>query len=103
VRAATATPRLAHAVGALVWIDATHYAAHLPIDVGAIAADVLVCSPYKFLRPPPRARVRAGVGRVAVAARYKVRPAPDEPLGHRFETGTQPAPSARSSSRGAST
>ncbi len=42
---------LAHAAGALAWIDAVHYAAHEPIDVGAIGADVLICSPYKFCGP----------------------------------------------------
>jgi cysteine desulfurase family protein (TIGR01976 family) len=81
--------RLAHAVGALVWIDATHYAAHLPIDVRAIDADVLVCSPYKFCGP----HLGLAYGRASVVSQwrpYKVRPAPDEPIGHRFETGTQP-------------
>jgi len=42
---------LAHSVGALAWVDAVHYAAHEPIDVAAIGADVLLCSPYKFCGP----------------------------------------------------
>src|SRR5947209_5682677 len=42
---------LAHSVGALAWIDAVHYAAHEPIDVRAVGADVLICSPYKFCGP----------------------------------------------------
>ena len=42
---------LAHSVGALAWIDAVHYAAHRPIDVREIDADVLLCSPYKFCGP----------------------------------------------------
>ena len=37
--------------GALAWIDAVHYAAHKPIDVRAVDADVLICSPYKFCGP----------------------------------------------------
>src|SRR5262249_9196885 len=43
--------KLAHDAGALAWIDAVHYAAHEPIDVRAIGADVLICSPYKFCGP----------------------------------------------------
>ena len=43
--------RMAHDAGALAWIDAVHYAAHEPIDVRAIDADVLICSPYKFCGP----------------------------------------------------
>jgi selenocysteine lyase/cysteine desulfurase len=39
--------RLAHSVGALAWIDAVHYAAHEPIDVRAVDADVLLCSPVQ--------------------------------------------------------
>lgn len=42
---------LAHAVGALVYIDAVHYAAHEFIDPAALGADFIVCSPYKFLGP----------------------------------------------------
>jgi selenocysteine lyase/cysteine desulfurase len=43
--------RLAHDAGALAWIDAVHYAAHEPIDVRAVGADILLCSPYKFCGP----------------------------------------------------
>ncbi len=42
---------LAHEAGALAWVDAVHYGPHGPIDVGAIDADVLVCSPYKYYAP----------------------------------------------------
>lgn len=41
----------AHAVGALVWVDGVHHAAHSFVDVAALGADVYVCSPYKFLGP----------------------------------------------------
>ncbi|MGO9087279.1 MAG: cysteine desulfurase-like protein [Terriglobales bacterium] len=43
--------RLAHAVGALAYIDAVHYAPHGLIDVAAIDCDFLVCSTYKFFGP----------------------------------------------------
>ncbi len=43
--------RLAHAVGALAYIDAVHYAPHGPIDVHALNCDFLVCSTYKFFGP----------------------------------------------------
>ena len=80
---------LAHSVGALAWIDAVHYAAHEPIDVRAVDADVLLCSPYKFCGP----HLGLAYGRAEVIERwrpYKARPAATTPLGRRFETGTQP-------------
>jgi cysteine desulfurase family protein (TIGR01976 family) len=78
---------LAHEAGALAWVDAVHYAPHGPIDVVAAGADVLICSPYKFFGP----HLGLFFGRREVIERwrpYKVRPADDEPVGHRFETGT---------------
>ena len=80
---------LAHSVGALAWVDAVHYAAHEPIDVAAIGADVLLCSPYKFCGP----HLGIAYGRTALLESwrpYKARPAPISPLGRRFETGTLP-------------
>ncbi len=80
---------MAHDAGALAWIDAVHYAAHEPIDVRAIGADVLICSPYKFCGP----HLGVAYGREAVTERwrpYKARPAPMQPLGRRFATGTLP-------------
>ncbi|MDX3579851.1 MULTISPECIES: cysteine desulfurase-like protein [unclassified Streptomyces] len=41
----------AHDVGALVYVDGVHYAAHHLVDVPALGADLFVCSPYKFLGP----------------------------------------------------
>lgn len=41
----------AHAVGALVHVDAVHLAAHDRVDLAGLGADTLVCSPYKFLGP----------------------------------------------------
>jgi cysteine desulfurase family protein (TIGR01976 family) len=43
--------RLAHEHGALVYVDAVHYAPHGPIDVRALDCDFLVCSTYKFFGP----------------------------------------------------
>src|ERR1700738_5311013 len=40
--------RLAHAAGALAYIDAVHYAPHGLIDVAALDSDFLACSAYKF-------------------------------------------------------
>ena len=80
---------LAHDAGALAWVDAVHYAPHGPIDVEAAGVDVLVCSPYKFYGP----HLGLAWARAELLERwrpYKVRPAPDQPLGQRFETGTQP-------------
>ncbi|MBO9341392.1 MAG: cysteine desulfurase-like protein [Roseiflexus sp.] len=79
--------RMAHAVGALVYIDAVHYAPHGPIDVRALDCDFLACSPYKFFAP------HMGVlyGKREHLARlrpYKVRPASDD-VPDRWETGTK--------------
>ncbi|WP_306233414.1 cysteine desulfurase-like protein [Agrococcus beijingensis] len=41
----------AHEVGALVFVDGVHYAAHAAVDVRALGADLFVCSPYKFFGP----------------------------------------------------
>ena len=78
--------RLAHQAGALVYVDAVHYAPHGPIDVQQIDCDFLVCSAYKFFGP------HAGIlyGKYNLLdelTAYKVRPASDEPPG-KFETGT---------------
>jgi cysteine desulfurase family protein (TIGR01976 family) len=80
---------LAHAAGAIAWADAVHYGPHGPIDVAELGVDVLICSPYKYFGP----HLGLAFGRRELLESwrpYKVRPAPTEPLGHRFETGTQP-------------
>ncbi|MEU9588856.1 cysteine desulfurase-like protein [Streptomyces sp. NPDC048219] len=46
-----AVARLVHGVGALLHVDAVHYASHAAVDLTALGADTLVCSPYKFLGP----------------------------------------------------
>jgi cysteine desulfurase family protein (TIGR01976 family) len=80
---------LAHEAGAIAWADAVHYGPHGPIDVGELGVDVLICSPYKYFGP--HLGVAYARRELAEGWRpYKVRPQSNEPLGHRFETGTQP-------------
>ena len=79
--------RLAHQVGALVFLDAVHLAPHGLLDVRGWDCDFLACSAYKFFGP------HVGVlwGRRELLAElpaYKVRPAPDD-LPGRWMTGTQ--------------
>jgi cysteine desulfurase family protein (TIGR01976 family) len=78
---------LAHEAGALAWVDAVHYAPHRPIDVAAAGVDVLLCSSYKFFGP----HLGLAYANATLLERwraYKVRPAPEHPLGARLETGT---------------
>lgn len=83
VRAMT---ELAHAAGALVYVDSVQYAPHGIIDVQALGCDFLVCSPYKFFGP--HMGVLWGRGELLMQLEpYKVRPAKDG-LPDRFETGT---------------
>jgi cysteine desulfurase family protein (TIGR01976 family) len=79
--------KMAHAAGALVYIDAVQYAPHGPIDVQKLDCDFLVSSAYKFFGP------HAGIlyGKRELLERlfaYKVRPATNT-LPGKFETGTQ--------------
>jgi cysteine desulfurase family protein (TIGR01976 family) len=80
---------LAHQAGALAWVDAVQYAAHEPMDVRSIGADIVTCSAYKFCGP----HLGIAFGRRDLLESwqpYKARPVSYEPVGHRFETGTQP-------------
>ena len=82
---------MAHAAGALTYVDAVHAAPHVPLDVAALGTDFLVCSPYKFFGP----HLGLLYGRrdlLESLAAYKVRPAPNEPPG-KWETGTLPGES----------
>jgi cysteine desulfurase family protein (TIGR01976 family) len=87
VPAARALADVAHSVGALAWMDCVHYAPHRRIDVKALGADVLLCSPYKFFGP----HQGIGFAREELLVSWpadRVRPAGELPAGHRFETGT---------------
>jgi len=79
--------RLAHGVGALVFLDAVHSAPHQLVDVRAWDCDFLACSAYKFFGP------HTGIlwGRRQLLEElpaYKLRPAPDS-LPGKWMTGTQ--------------
>ena len=79
--------KLAHAAGALMFVDAVHYAPHGLIDVKALDCDFLVCSPYKFFGP----HMGTLYGKREHLERfkpYKVRPATDA-APESWETGTQ--------------
>jgi len=79
--------RLAHAVGAEVFVDAVHAAPHLLPDVAAWDCDWLVASAYKFFGP------HVGVlwgrtDRLEQLEAYKLRPASNS-LPDKWMTGTQ--------------
>jgi len=79
--------RRAHACGALVAVDAVHSAPHLPVRMGDLGADILLCSAYKFFGP------HVGIAAIREAvfdelAPYKLKPAPDS-MPDKLETGTQ--------------
>ncbi|TMK68105.1 MAG: cysteine desulfurase-like protein [Actinobacteria bacterium] len=79
--------RAAHDAGALVVCDGVHVAQHRLLDVHAIGADVVVCSPYKIFGP--HLGILFGRRELLESWRpYKVRPA-SEDLPYRWETGTQ--------------
>ena len=79
--------RLAHAVGAMTFIDAVHYAPHGLIDVKALDTDFLACSSYKFFGP--HQGLLYGKREQLLRLRpYKLR-ACSEKLPDRWETGTQ--------------
>lgn len=78
---------LAHERGAVVFLDAVHFAPHRLLDVAGWGCDFLACSAYKFFGP------HVGVlwGRRQLLEElpvYKVRPAPNS-LPGRWMTGTQ--------------
>lgn len=78
---------LAHAAGALCYVDAVQYAPHGIIDVQALDCDFLACSAYKFFGP----HLGCLYGKYDLLdglKAYKVRPAGNLPP-DKFETGTQ--------------
>jgi len=78
----------AHGAGALAWADGVHLAPHRRLRAGELGLDVLLCSPYKFFGPHLGvAAIRPDLAASLPADR--VRPASEEPPGHRFEAGTQ--------------
>jgi cysteine desulfurase family protein (TIGR01976 family) len=83
-----AISRAAHEVDALVYVDGVHLAPHATVDVAALGADLLACSPYKFFGPH--------LGALAAAPSLLERLSPDKLLPssdavpERFELGTLP-------------
>jgi cysteine desulfurase family protein (TIGR01976 family) len=78
--------RLAHAAGALAYVDAVHFGPHGLIDVAALDCDFLVCSTYKFFGP--HMGVLFGKREHLQRLRpYKVRPLTDA-IPNRWEWGT---------------
>lgn len=82
-----AAAKLAHDKGALVFVDAVHYAAHGLIDVRFADCDFLACSAYKFYGP--HAGFLYGKHDLLASADVpKLEPSPNE-APERLETGTQ--------------
>ena len=79
--------KLAHAAGALMFVDAVHYAPHGLIDVKALDCDFLACSPYKFFGPH-MGTLYGKRQHLEKFKPYKVRPATNTPP-ESWETGTQ--------------
>jgi len=78
--------KMVHEAGAMIFVDAVHYAPHGPIDVQDIDCDFLACSVYKFFGP----HVGVLYGKYHLLEKlppYKVRPQENDPP-HKFETGT---------------
>ncbi len=74
-------------VGAVVAVDGVHLAQHRAIDRGALGADIVATSPYKYFGPHQGLLgVRADL--LASLEPYKLRAAPDDDP-DRWESGTQ--------------
>ena len=78
----------AHAAGALVAVDGVHLTAHAPVDVAALGADFVTCSPYKFLGPHCGV-LAAAPALLETLAPDKLLPSTDA-VPERFEQGTLP-------------
>lgn len=76
------------AAGALSYVDAVHYTAHAAVDLTALGADLLACSPYKFCGP------HLGVLAADPALLESIRPdklvPSSDAVPERFELGTLP-------------
>jgi cysteine desulfurase family protein (TIGR01976 family) len=78
---------LAHAAGALVFVDAVHFAPHELIDVQTLGCDFLACSAYKFYGP--HVGILYGKRELLESADVpRLDPAP-QTSPERLETGTQ--------------
>jgi cysteine desulfurase family protein (TIGR01976 family) len=78
---------LTHEVGAVIFLDAVHYAPHTLLDVKSLDCDFLACSAYKFFGP--HVGILWGRRRLLEELEaYKVRPAVNT-LPDKWMTGTQ--------------
>ena len=78
--------KLAHAKGAMVFVDAVHYAPHGLIDVQDLDCDFLVTSIYKYFGPHVSATF-AKKEHLQNFSPYKVEPVVDK-IPNKWETGT---------------
>jgi cysteine desulfurase family protein (TIGR01976 family) len=79
--------QMAHAIGALAFVDAVHYVPHVLADVRALDCDFLACSAYKFYGP--HIGIMFGKQELLESLAFpKLLPAPDT-APERVETGTQ--------------
>lgn len=78
--------QLTRDVGALLIVDAVHFAPHFPIDVVSLDCDFLLCSAYKFYGPHVGI-LYAREGLLATLKTDKLR-AQDDAAPYRIETGT---------------
>ena len=79
---------IAHDHGALLFVDAVHLAAHAPVDLRALGADFVACSPYKFFGPHCGA-LAADPALLETLHPDKLAPSSDA-VPERFELGTLP-------------
>jgi cysteine desulfurase family protein (TIGR01976 family) len=79
---------LAHAAGALCYVDGVHATPHVPVDVAALGADFYTTSAYKWSGPHVAALV-AAPSLLESLHPDKLAPSPDT-VPDRFERGTLP-------------
>jgi cysteine desulfurase family protein (TIGR01976 family) len=79
---------LAHAAGALCYVDGVHATPHVPVDVAALGADFYTTSAYKW-SGPHIAVVVAAPALLETLHPDKLAPSPDS-VPDRFELGTSP-------------
>jgi cysteine desulfurase family protein (TIGR01976 family) len=78
---------VAHAAGALCYVDGVHATPHIPVDVSALGADFYATSAYKWAGPHVAAVV-AGPALLETLWPDKLAPSSDE-VPARFERGTR--------------
>jgi cysteine desulfurase family protein (TIGR01976 family) len=79
---------VAHAAGALCYVDGVHATPHMPVDMTALGADFYATSAYKWVGPHVAAVV-ADPALLETLRPDKLKPSSDE-VPHRFERGTLP-------------